>query len=135
MSLLRQTSYTNTRFLHWVIDFMKRLLFAFLMVGLVSCSSEDTVPQGRSGRVGIKQNQDWLIPVAEVFDGGPGRDGIPSLSNAELLDASQAGFLFDPELVLGYFDGNTAVAFPHQILDWHEIINQRVNSSLIVITY
>ncbi|TDI67159.1 MAG: DUF3179 domain-containing protein [Bacteroidetes bacterium] len=114
---------------------MNKPFLILLVVGLVSCSSEDAQLPPGGGQGGGTTNQDWLIPVAEVFDGGPGRDGIPSLSNPDLLEASQTDFLFDDELVLGYYNGETAIAFPHQILDWHEIINQRVNSSSIVITY
>lgn len=110
---------------------MKRLLYIFLIVGIISC--EDSDPIGSSG--GGSQSQDWLVPSNQVFDGGPGRDGIPSLSDPQLVDAAQAGFLFDNELVIGYYDGTTAVAYPHQVMDWHEILNQQLNSSLITITY
>ncbi len=112
---------------------MKRLLLIFSITGLISCESTD--PTGGGGPGQPPASKDWLIPVSEVFDGGPGRDGIPSLSNPELLDISQADFLFDPELVVGYFDGTNAIAYPHQVLVWHEIINQRVDNSMLVITY
>ena len=79
-------------------------------------------------------NNAWLIPTNLIIDAA-GRDAIPSLSNPELIDIDEAGYLFDPELVLGYFDGQTAIALPHHIMDWHEIVNMRVNSKSVVISY
>jgi hypothetical protein len=36
---------------------------------------------------------------------------------------------------LGYKNGNVIVAYPHSILDWHEIINDKVNNFAIAVTY
>jgi len=110
---------------------MQKLFLLLIISFIVACDTNEPIGPG-SGRVAGDQN--WLIPIAEVFD-VLGRDGIPSLSNPPLLEANQAGFLFDAELVIGYYDGTTAIAYPHQIMDWHEIINQRVNNDLISITY
>lgn len=112
---------------------MRNIIFAVVIGTLFSCNSEDD-------GVGLSRNAnpgsgEWLIPVNQVFDGGPGRDGIPALDNPDMVEASEAGFLIDPELVLGYFDGENAVAYPHQILDWHEIANDRLNEFPFAITY
>ena len=109
---------------------MRHLTIIALLAILIACESSEPSPR-ISGRT--PPDQTWLIPVSEVFD-VLGRDGIPSLSNPQLINASETE-IFDPELVLGYFDGTTAIAYPHRILDWHEIINQRVNNEFIAITY
>ena len=75
----------------------------------------------------------WLIPSDQVFDGGPGKDGIPALENP--LKISNPQFLTDFDLVIGYYDGSDAVAYPHVILDWHEIINDELNGFPFAITY
>lgn len=76
----------------------------------------------------------WLVPVSYVFEAA-GRDAIPALTDPPLIDNSEAQYMFDPELVIGYYDGQTAIAFPHHILDWHEVINHRVNGFFLTITY
>lgn len=77
----------------------------------------------------------WTVPILEVYDGGPGLDGIPALLNPDFIPASSAGYLRDSDLVIGYADENEARAYPHRILDWHEIVNDEVNGVEFAITY
>jgi len=78
---------------------------------------------------------DWLIPSDRVFDGGPGKDGIPSVDSPQFTDASQATFLNDNDLVVGIIVDGEARAYPHIILDWHEIVNDDIGSESVAITY
>ena len=96
------------------------------LIIMLSCSQNKTVE---------KNNGPWLIPSEQVFDGGPGRDGIPALDNPEKISIASATYLDDSDLVLGYFDGVNAIAYPVLILDWHEIINDNVNDFPLAITY
>ena len=110
-----------------------RVTFAILMVILWGCdSSFDAGPGG--GNPNPNPGDPWLIPTNLVFE-ATGRDAIPALNNPPLIEAQAAGYLFDPELIIGYYDGQTAIAYPHHILDWHEIINQTLNGDLLTITY
>lgn len=77
----------------------------------------------------------WSIPIDEVFDGGPGKDGIPSLENPSFTNAGGATYLTNDDLILGYVSGNQIKAYPHNILDWHEIINDQINGKSICINY
>lgn len=78
---------------------------------------------------------EWLIPKDEVFDGGPGRDGIPSIDNPQFTNVTNAPYLTDDDLVIGFKNGVVVRAYPHPILDWHEIVNDEVNGKKIAITY
>ena len=78
---------------------------------------------------------DWLIPSSEVFNGGPGKDGIPALLNPELGRLSNINYMENEDLVLGFVLNNEARAYPHKILDWHEIINDNIQGNDIVVTY
>lgn len=78
---------------------------------------------------------EWLIPEKEVIDGGPGKDGIHALNNPEFINASQASYLAKDDLILGFKYGNEIRAYPHKILDWHEIINDEVGDLKIAVTY
>lgn len=77
----------------------------------------------------------WLIPENEVLDGGPGKDGIPELTDPNFINASEADYLQDGDLIVGLVLGNKILAYPHAILDWHEIINDKVNGVSLAITY
>jgi hypothetical protein len=77
----------------------------------------------------------WLIPQSEVLDGGPGKDGIPALVNPNFTDVQGATYLNDSDLVIGFKNGNDVRAYPHAILDWHEIVNDNINEVSVAITY
>lgn len=77
----------------------------------------------------------WSIPLSDVLDGGPGRDGIPALENPAFLTADTATFLFDGDLVIGFKNGDDVRAYPHTILDWHEIINDNIGDVSLAVTY
>jgi hypothetical protein len=78
---------------------------------------------------------DWLIPTDEIFDGGPGRDGIPSVDNPQFTNVNDAPYLQDDDLVIGIKIGGTIRAYPHPILDWHEIVNDDISGQKTAITY
>jgi hypothetical protein len=79
----------------------------------------------------------WLIPASQVKDGGPGKDGIPSIDFPNFVgaDSPDAGFLNDNDLVIGIVNGNEVRAYPHLILDWHEIVNDKLNDERVTINY
>ncbi|MFA3782015.1 DUF3179 domain-containing protein [Melioribacteraceae bacterium 4301-Me] len=87
-------------------------------------SSGNDVPSGN-----------WLIPTNEIYDGGPGKDGIPALVNPELISDKSATYLNDEDLVIAIKINNELRVYPHKILDWHEIINDGINSVKYAITY
>ncbi len=78
---------------------------------------------------------EWLIPQDEVFDGGPGQDGIPALTNPDVESAQTVTYLKDDDLVIGVKSGNEVRAYPHIILDWHEIINDNLENLSVAVTY
>ena len=89
-----------------------------------------------SGNNNNNNNYDsWLIPKSEVFDGGPGKDGIPALEEPQFIAASSANYLEEDDLVIGYVNGDDIRAYPHAILDWHEIINDEVGNIKLAVTY
>jgi len=57
----------------------------------------------------------WSLPFNEVFDGGPGRDGIAVLQEPELIDPAAATYLNDEDMVVGYKRGDVIRAYPHKI--------------------
>ncbi len=70
---------------------------------------------------------DWLIPAEDVVDGGPGPDGIPALDFPVFLPAAEATTMEDDDLVVGVKYLDDVKAYPHHILDWHEIVNDELS--------
>lgn len=80
---------------------------------------------------------DWLIPVEEIMDGGTGKDGIPSIDNPEFVKSIDpaAQYLESNDLVVGIVVNGIARAYPHEVLDWHEIVNDTFDNEQISISY
>jgi hypothetical protein len=77
----------------------------------------------------------WLIPKDQIFDGGPGKDGIPALTNPQFASVSSTNYLKNNDLVLIMKAGNEIRIYPHPILDWHEIINDEISGTKFALTY
>jgi len=78
---------------------------------------------------------EWSVPTTLVLNGGPGKDGIPALENPETVNPEEVDYVGEEDLVVGFKSGNTIRAYPHSILDWHEIINDELEETEIAITY
>lgn len=70
-------------------------------------------------------NEDFTQLTHEVMDGGPGPDGIPALEMPEYISNPGMNALSRDELVVGIKIGDDIRAYPHRILDWHEIVNEK----------
>lgn len=70
-----------------------------------------------------------------------GNDCIPSLDHPEFVSVRQAKFLSDDDLVVGVaFDGwetedDPVKAYPVKILNLHEVVNDFVNETPVVVSY
>ena len=99
-----------------------------------SCSSSSSPT---SGNIDNSSSPDieWLINSGEIVDGGPGIDGIPSIENPRFTVASDVNFLQDGRRVAGIRIGDDIRAYPHQIMDWHEIVNDSFDGQDIAVTF
>ena len=76
-----------------------------------------------------------VIPQAEILRGGPPKDGIPAISDPKLIQANEADFLASDDRVVGISIDGIAKAYPISILNWHEIVNDKINDQSYAITY
>ena len=76
------------------------------------------------------------VDPADILSGGPPRDGIPALGQAELLPAAGETRLDprEPVLVLA-LPGAPARAYPIRYLMWHEIVNDSIGGVPVLVTY
>lgn len=87
--------------------------------------------------------------TAAIFDGGAGRGGIPALTNPPLVELDDPGATYVDEYaaaaanddgsvearVVGLYVDGTAIAVPHNVLWWHEIVNLDVGGHRLSVTY
>ncbi|MCH8068860.1 MAG: DUF3179 domain-containing protein [Candidatus Marinimicrobia bacterium] len=98
------------------------LLSLFLLLFVWSCSDDYLIDLGAESLPGTGT---WLIDESYILWGCSGQDCIPNLTNPKMVSVSspELSYLSDNDLVVGVKKGNDYFAFPHPILDWHEVIN------------
>lgn len=106
------------------------MLFAYA-IGWFACAPNNEI-NGVDGSGQV--SGDWLIPSDEVLTGA-GKDAIPALDDPDLIPVSEVNYLNNFDLLLAYKDGDEVIAYPHPILDWHEIINTSVGDVSFAVTY
>jgi len=75
------------------------------------------------------------VPVGEIRSGGPPKDGIPALTGPKLIAGTDAAYLRPEDRVIGVVVESEARAYPLRILDYHEIVNDRVGKLPFAVTY
>ena len=76
------------------------------------------------------------IELNELIDGGPGKDGIPSINNPKFVSQDEAAaWLNGVEPVISLEINGEARAYPIQILMWHEIANDEVGGVPVSVTF
>lgn len=122
----------------------KKVLLLFVLAALYACSSSETevrqqsipiINDSNTNEPPAPSDDSWSIPISEVLDGGPGRDGIPALIDPEFTSVDEAQIIKDEDLVLGIKKGDDVRAYSHIVLDWHEIINDDVSGTAVAVTY
>ncbi len=76
-----------------------------------------------------------LIDVDQILSGGPKKDGIPAIDKPKFVAAKHSDFLSSNDRVLGVVIDGVAKAYPIKILNWHEIVNDRIRGNAFVVTY
>lgn len=76
-----------------------------------------------------------IIPKKEILFGGVQKDSIPALTIPNLIDSRDAQYLKNSDLILGVKLGDESVAYPLKILIWHEVINDFIGSTPILVSY
>ncbi len=78
---------------------------------------------------------DPLIPASEIYQGGPPRDGIPSIDNPKFITANFAIFLEKHDRVLGLTYNGISKAYAIRILNYHELVNDEFANHPVVVSF
>ncbi|MEM9003135.1 MAG: DUF3179 domain-containing protein [Cyanobacteria bacterium P01_F01_bin.86] len=74
------------------------------------------------------------IDLNQLLNGGPPKDGIPSIDEPKFDSAATTPFP-EEEIIIGLVINGEAVAYPLGILNWHEIVNDTVGGTNVSVTY
>lgn len=102
-------------------------LIMFLTIGLFSCNASAQSKKGFN-------LSNASIPVEEIIDGGPPKDGIPSIDKPVFITGNKSS-LEGTDRILGVYHNGTAKAYPIAIMNFHEIVNDEFKADPVVVTY
>ncbi len=95
-------------------------------------------PNGHFTEVQIDEDgTKHLIPLDQVFAGGPPKDGIPSIDAPLFVGPDEWESLDyqDDGLVIGIEVDGQRRAYPFQVLVWHELVNDSFGGVPLLISY
>lgn len=75
------------------------------------------------------------IDLRELLRGGPPKDGTPSIDKPRFIPSKDANWIAPKALVIALQIGDTAPAYPLQILMWHELVNDTVGETPVLVSY
>lgn len=112
-----------------------RPIAAAAMLLLSGCSDDRSSLNGPG--TALPNPAGCSIPPSQIFSGGPGKDGIPALTNPELVGPSDAGasYLREFDRVIGLDLDGERVAVPLNIGWWHEIVNMQIGGVNVAVTH
>lgn len=115
-------------------------LLVMLIVGLAVAwaADRDNRDRSRSSQaVHLRHfNLDGLkVDPEQILSGGPPKDGIPALTNPTTTPVVRAGFLRPDDRVVGVSVGGHSRAYPIRVLNWHEVINDKLGDVPIAVVY
>jgi hypothetical protein len=102
------------------------ILLIFLILGCAETPKEEFLPEG------VQHS----IPLDRIHNGGPGKDGIPALTNPPIVNAKTGNrYLKDDDIVIGVTFNGESRAYPLRILNWHELVNDEVGGDPILVSF
>jgi len=120
---------------------MKLLILCFLIINIQANPNIKT-NDNRSSSLKSKTSSwgtNWnkrTIEFNELLSGGPPRDGIPPIDKPKFVDVQNAkSWINDNEPVVFVKIGLHVKAYPIQILIWHEIVNDTLNNTNILVSF
>ena len=75
------------------------------------------------------------VRFEEIAWGGVRRDGIPSLDFPDLIDAADADYMREDDLVFGVQINGDVRAYPLRIMGWHEMFNEVIGGVPVALAY
>lgn len=122
---------------------MKQCVSIFILLTMFPCIVAAQEPRPRNPfdtdilaeTFGYGPDTTSLVDYRELYQGCPARDCIPSIDKPVYVPAGAADFLSEDDLVMAVIVGGNKRAYPTRIMDHHEIVNDTIGGTPIVITW
>ena len=110
-------------------------VLAFFLLALVTATQARAGPDDWRHEWPHTDFSRHSVAYDEIFSGGPPKDGIPAIDRPKFRPVSEVKDLAAHEPVISVEIGGEARAYPLRIMIWHEIVNDRVGGTPIVVTW
>lgn len=88
------------------------------------------------GEIMITRGVKHLVPLDKIIGGGPPKDGIPSIDKPKFVSVTEADkYLVDDKAGVFLEIESQKKYYPFQILVWHEIVNDLIGQTPVLVTY
>ncbi len=110
--------------------------FVLIMILMISIKAQNISHIKRAYSKWITNFDKTAVDFNEIRSGGPPKDGIPAILNPSFVSTSQASYwLKDNEPVISLEMRGEFKAYPLQILIWHEIVNDEIGGTPVIVTF
>ena len=86
-------------------------------------------------RTDFSQRAEAVESWSEILSGGPGKDGIPALTDPAFGPVAQSDIPPQEPVITVDIAGETPRAYPVRYLMWHEIANDRIGETPVAVTF
>lgn len=125
---------------YYKITRVEAICLLLLVNVLFFSACKETAQNGKS-----KQDEDaiaekkvydrWLIDLESVQSGCDRVDCIRSIDAPKFISVAATDYISDEDLVIGIKIGDEVRCYPHNILNWHEIVNDAIGGNQFAINY
>lgn len=114
----------------------KRCCNVVLGVAVIFCACSEFVKADGLPLPGFKTDTSKaIIDLKELKGGGPPKDGIPAIIRPKFIKPEHASWLAANEPVIAVVIDGQAKAYPLQILVWHELVNDNIAQTPLVVSF
>jgi hypothetical protein len=110
-------------------------LMAFGLLGTLNTNAQRAVFVEETVSQDEFRMENLAIPSWDIVPAGPGKDGIPAITDPEMASAKHDRWLDPKEAVIGVTINGKAKAYPVRILNYHEVVNDDFGGEAVAITY
>jgi hypothetical protein len=112
--------------------------FACLLVCLLGRSTIAS-GEGSEAASGDRPNgfvlDDLRVDRETVVEGGPARDAIRSIDAPRFVSPDEARWVTPDTPVVGVATNGRTRAYPVHLMEWHQIVNERIDGSDLIVVY
>jgi hypothetical protein len=113
----------------------RRSALGFFLLGLAIAAVAQAGPDDWRAEWPRTDFSRHAVAYDEFVSGGPSKDGIPAIDRPSFLPVAEARGLAPHEPVISLQIGGEARAYPLRVMIWHEIVNDTVGGTPIVVTW